>query len=225
MRDHADAVEFFRVRGFAAERRVWALGDTVVITTVSQESHGDILADRFVEWLVPRGEAGWDLVHTVLAHERRLRFNSLERACGAALQLLPLHEPHDRCPACCGRRRLNFGERLAPAPRRWYTSTRCTTCGARSEADGDGELPDDLRAMEVARNGLWSVVVTTEPKPLAWRTVRAAIGLDMTEVSALRRRIPGVVFEGTFAQAFRVREAFVEAAASAELTEIGSADV
>jgi len=33
MRDHDDAIEFFRARGFPASRRVWSMGDTIVVPT------------------------------------------------------------------------------------------------------------------------------------------------------------------------------------------------
>jgi hypothetical protein len=215
-------VELFRAQGFPATRRVWALGDTVAIPVGPEESHGGVVAYRFVAWLAPRGAEGWDFVHPLFAHERRLPFDTLERACEAALRLLPLHDPHDTCPACGGPRRVAFGERPPPALSRWYLSTSCASCGARAECDGDGDLPDDLRAMEEARNGRWAVVVTREPTTRGWQDLRSALGLELSALVELRRRLPGVVFEGTFAQAYRIRELYREGGATVEITETAS---
>lgn len=41
---------------------------------------------------------------------------------------------------------LSAGERGTPGDVRWFASTRCPACGSRSEMDGPGPLPEDLRS-------------------------------------------------------------------------------
>jgi hypothetical protein len=220
MRDHTDAIEFLQRRGIPATRRVWALGDTVVVPLgpMSADSAG-IVVYRSVAWLVPGAGGRWDLVHHVFQHERRLSFGSLEQACEAALRLRSIQEPTDACPECGGRRQLSFGERIRGGELVWFRSTFCESCGARVEADGGDRLPDDLRATELARHGRWGVTISRAPTVSGWIAVRDALCLDLSAVSALKNRIPCVAFEGTFMEALRVRELFVNNGASAELSQ------
>jgi SAM-dependent methyltransferase len=129
-------------------------------------------------------------------------------------------ELHGTCSACGGQQRQSFGERVHVARSTWYLSTFCEGCRAASEADGPDRLPDDLRAIELARNGRWSVFVDRAPPTHGWSSIRAALDLDLGAVSALKERLPCVVFEGTFAEALRVREVFVGHGASASLREV-----
>jgi hypothetical protein len=73
--------------------------------------------------------------------------------------------------------------------------------------------------MELARHGRWSVTVSRGPAASGWIAVRDALCLDLSAVSALKNQIPCVAFEGTFMEALRVRELFVNHGASAELNQ------
>ena len=92
MISHAEAIAFFQDRGLHAERRVWSLGDCVVVAanpTVDPSSQ--IKVYDFVAWLVPEKACGWDLVEMVLQSERRHSFGTLDEACNAALQAIAAH--------------------------------------------------------------------------------------------------------------------------------------
>jgi hypothetical protein len=222
MRDHADAIEYLRARGVPASRRVWSLGDTIVVPFEPSrvEHEGAIVTYRFIVWLAPAAGGSWDLLQPVSQFLRRVSFDSLERACEGALRILSLQEPTDACPGCGGRRRVSFGDRIRHGELSWFRGTICEGCGARTEADGGDRLPDDLRAMELARNGVWGVFVSRAPEASGWIAIRKALGLDLAAVSALKDRIPCVAFEGTIAEASGVCELFVTNGASAELKEV-----
>jgi hypothetical protein len=217
MRGHDEAIEFFRVRGISTSRRVWSLGDTIVVPVGPPNEHAGITTYRDVLWLVPGADGAWDIVYLVRLFGRRLRFDSLERACEGALELLKALDPEDACPTCGGRRRLRFGERCRTSDVTWYLSTSCEACGERTEADGYGELPEDLRAIELARSGAWRVVVTSAPSTAGWSAIREALRLDVGAAMAMKHQIPGAVLETTFAQASRICALFREHGAVAEI--------
>jgi hypothetical protein len=220
MRDHDDAIAFFQTRGFYAGHRDWALGDTVVVGLQPEAPTKDgIQVLSFVLWLVPREGSAWDVVSSVCQHERRLTFATLDLACEAALRQLSLQVIEDVCPSCQGRLELRFGERIFAAGNRWYQSTRCRDCGDMTEADGDGELPDQFERIELSRNGRWSVFVASAPPTAGWAALQKTLGLDLPALAEMRRRVPGVVVEGTFAQALRLSELFNRHGASAKISE------
>ncbi len=220
MKDHASAIAFFTEHGYVANQRSWALGDTVVVGIKDTPSAEGVAVLSFVLWLVPNEPPAWDVVSTVYMHERRLTFATLRVACEAALKQLRLQVIEQACPSCGGRRELRFGERIFETGNRWYESTSCRDCRAMTEADGGGELPDDLRAIEFARNGRWRVAVESPATTVDWRAMRDLLGLDLAATAALKKRVPGVVAEGTFAHAVRIRDLFARNGASAGLSEI-----
>jgi hypothetical protein len=223
MRDHADAIEFLRAHGIEATRRVWALGDTVVVPLgpPSRDRHGMVVDPR-LSWLVPRDEGSWDVLQLVGLCIRRRRFSALREACTEALHQYGLWERVGRCPDCRGDLLMAFGESFRPDQGGivWWEGTRCRSCGAQAEADGRDRLPAELRTIELERNGRWGVSVSRAPTLSGWSAIRQALGLDLTRVSAMRRRVPGVVYDGTFAEAQRIATFFTAHGGTVELVDI-----
>ena len=204
MQTHGDAVEYLRARSVAATRREWALGDTVVVPIGAGTTGPEgITVYHGVMWLVPR-EAGWDVVQPVQSRERRIHFGSLSEACETVLALLPLYDLHEDCSVCGARRGWSFGERVMVDGLRWFVSRSCAECGYCTEADGRDSLPEDLRAIELARSGSWCVRLRSVTSVHGWKAVREALALDLQALATLRRELPCDVFTGTCAESLRV---------------------
>jgi hypothetical protein len=206
MQTHDQAVEFFTSLGVSASRRVWALGDTVVLPIKPQEpGPSGIVVYAFVAWLVPAGN-GWDLVHDVKQRSHHRHFLSLEDACAAARELLALQDYTDACPDCGGERGVSFGERSRSGRLHWYVSTACRSCSAHSEADGADSLPGDLRSVALARDGTWAVFVEPQQTPSGWKTIREALRIDVSALAKLRQRLPAPLLLGTIGEADALAE-------------------
>jgi hypothetical protein len=106
------------------------------------------------------------------------------------------------CHSCNRSAQLAFGERRG-SPEFWVTLC-CLDCGAQVESDGVGCLPDDLRALELARNGTWVVSVERPTEPAQWAALRRELQLDLPELAQLKKSLPGNVFAGTFVEASRL---------------------
>lgn len=217
MQTHGHAIEFLRARGVAATRREWALGDTVVVPIGAGTTGPDgITVYRAMMWLVPH-EGGWDVVQPVRSHERRIHRGSLSEACETVLALLQLYDLREECSVCGGRREWSFGERVMAGGLQWFVSRLCGECGYCTEADGHDSLPEDLRALELARSGSWCVRLRAVNSVHGWKAVREALALDLQAVAALRRELPCDVFVGTYAEALRVLERMGKTGIVAEL--------
>lgn len=216
---HDDAIRFFASRRVGAERRSWALGDTVCVLAHPQEANSSgIIAYGTVMWLSPSADGTWDLVETVHAHERRRTFDTLDAACEAALVQVELEELVEPCPSCGGTRNLSFGERVRGAVLTWYASTSCQQCGRCSEADGGDRLPDDLREIELRRYGTWALVVRHGDLTHVLATLRSDLGLGMAAMLRLKAQLPGPILPGTIGEALRIKGVLSEKNISADAT-------
>lgn len=102
------------------------------------------------------------------------------------------------CPRCEDNGALTIGQSSRGGKLRWYESVNCPRCGLRSEADGEGLPPDELRRLLMARDGVWAVRLSgSKSGAAAGKVLRDALGLDMRQVSLLLKQLPGVAYEGT----------------------------
>jgi hypothetical protein len=200
-RTHADAIAFLEAAGVPASRHDWAMGDTVAVPLGHPSTHEGVTVHPAVAWLVPSG-ASWTLHQPVAEIYRELNFLNLEDACNAALGIARAFAAFRDCDSCNRPAQLAFGERRG-SPEFWVT-LRCLHCGAQVESDGVGRLPDDLRALELARNGTWAVSVERPTEPAQWAVLRRDLQLGLPELAHLKKSLPGNVFAGTFAEASRL---------------------
>jgi len=110
------------------------------------------------------------------------------------------------CPRCRTVGVKTFGERTVGVELRWWTSTSCLACVSRSEGDGTGSLPLDLRAIEIAKAGSFHILVHTDDVPTVLMRLRKTLSIDLRETAALMHALPCPLFSGsTRAEAERLR--------------------
>jgi len=69
---------------------------------------------------------------------------------------------------------------------RWFVNRSCAECGYCTETDGRDSLPEDLRALELARSGSWCVRLQAVSSVHGWKAVREALALDLQALADLR---------------------------------------
>ena len=86
MRTRDEAVEFLRARGLHAEKRDWALGETIVAATGGSEADG-IVVYRRAMYIVPRENrwSSFELDHPRPEDDLEV---PLEQACARVIQVL-----------------------------------------------------------------------------------------------------------------------------------------
>jgi hypothetical protein len=102
-----------------------------------------------------------------------------------------------KCPYCGAAARLDFDQAAHGCELLWSESLHCPACGARMEADGGEDMPEARRAVLLAEEGRWSVVVDDRPTVGLLRAARECLALSVAEVPALKARLPGVLAMGT----------------------------
>jgi hypothetical protein len=201
LRTHADAITFLEAAGVPASRRDWVMGDTIVVPLGHASMRDGITVHPAVAWLVPF-EDSWAIRQPVAELERELAFSTLRDACDAALAIARAFAIFRSCDTCKSPAQLAFGER--PRSPEFWVALRCLSCGAQVESDGTGSLPDELRRLELTRNGTWSVSVKRPTAPTQWTALRRELKLDLPQLANLKRTLAGHVFAGTFAEASRL---------------------
>jgi len=201
LRTHADAIAFLQAAGVTASRRDWVLGDTVVVPLGHASTRDGITVHPAVAWLVPAADS-WTIHQPVAQLERKLSFPTLGEACDLVLVIARAFAVFRSCHACNGSAQLDFGERLR-SPEFWV-ALRCPDCGAEVESDDTGPLPDDLRALELTRNGTWSVLVARPTEASQWDVLRNELRLDLPSLVTLKGSLPGAAFTGTVTEASRL---------------------
>jgi ribosomal protein L7/L12 len=90
----------------------------------------------------------------------------------------------------------------------WWESFWCDACGAATETDNRGFLPEAEREALINADGLWEVVVgSIDDQVVVAKTMRRALGLGLEEALVASRKIPGCVWSGTEVEAkWLVRE-------------------
>jgi hypothetical protein len=89
-----EAVVFLTTHGVRAERRTWAMGDTIQVLVGAARNYGGITAYEDILWLLEDGAPPrWYLVRFINLRDSRTEFGSLAEACVAALELSRPAEP------------------------------------------------------------------------------------------------------------------------------------
>lgn len=61
---------------------------------------------------------------------------------------------------CCGKTAIeSSGDTPFDLELKWWFSVTCNECGMCIEGEGGEQLPDDLREIELSKNGTWGVLV------------------------------------------------------------------
>jgi len=215
MQTHAEAIEFLRAAGVSASRREWVLGDTIVVPLGHPSLRNGSNVHPGVAWLVP-SEGAWRLEQSVGQASRTQRFPDLEAACAAAVELAEAFAQTQPCHRCGQAAKLSFGERRAPGTLQYWVAAYCEACGAQFESDGTGPLPEELRQLELRRQGAWAVRVERPTTAAQWAALRSALDLSLSELAELKGSLPGGVFTGTFAEAQRLQAALADIPATVE---------
>jgi hypothetical protein len=93
---------------------------------------------------------------------------------------------------------LSVGQSTYGGKLRWYESVNCSVCGLRSEADGAGMPPAEIRQRLIERHGLWSVWLHELKSGAATgKVLRNALGMDVRQLALLLKQLPGVAYTGT----------------------------
>ena len=106
------------------------------------------------------------------------------------------NSPHKACthPEATARvGQVIIGEKLL-----WTRSYSCPHCTAIEE-DGDGMPPKEARALLLAQNGVWELVVTGNTGA-ALKVLKSALGLSMAEAEDFLHNLP-VAYTGTKTEA------------------------
>ena len=215
MQTHSEAIELLRAAGVPASRREWALGDTIVVPLGHPTLREGVTVHPSVAWLVP-SEGSWRLEQPVGTKRRTLGFLDLDAACAAALELARVFAQTEPCHRCGQPAQLSFGEHRARDCLQHWVASRCLACGAQFESDGTGPLPEDLRKLELGRQGAWAVRVERPTTSAHWTALRRELQLSLPELAELKGSLPGLVFTGTFAEAQRLQTALADIPASVE---------
>ncbi len=201
LRTPADAIGFLQAAGISASRRDCALGDTIGVPLGHPSTRDGIAVHPAVAWLVPEADS-WTILQAVDQFERKLSFPTLRQACDFVLLIASAFAVFRNCHVCNASAPLAFGER--PRSAEFWVAVRCAHCGTQIESDDAGSLPDDLRALELTRNGTWSVLVARPTETRQWTALRHELRLDLPGLATLKGSLPGPVFAGTFAEASRL---------------------
>lgn len=217
---HSDAIALLVESGFPATRREWAMGDTIVVPLGHPSTKNGLTTYPAVSWLVPKSNESWDFVQ-VSSVERTRSFRDLDSACRAAIESARAFAFVRRCTHCGGISQVTFGEQIKGSSLEYWIAIYCTGCGSQVESNGTGSLPDDLREVELKRNGAWIVSSPRPQGPKQWAALRSELDLDLAGLAALKSTLPGRIFRGTFAEARRLRTALLAKTVNAVVEEAG----
>lgn len=99
---------------------------------------------------------------------------------------------------------------------RWSVSW--SELGRATEEDGCGPAPLHVRAMLLAQNGRWRVVVTDlVPRVSAMTVLRSTFDISLDEAARSVAALPGQVYSGTRGEAALLVERFTDAKVTAIL--------
>jgi hypothetical protein len=102
------------------------------------------------------------------------------------------------CPRCGWSAALRIGQINFRGELRWFESTNCDKCGLRSEADGVGFPPLNIRELLIDNDGEWCVIMKdVKSTASAVKVLQAALSLDIKAAIALLRTETKAVFRGT----------------------------
>lgn len=112
---------------------------------------------------------------------------------------MPIDVPFP-CPRCRRSGTARVGQQLRYGAEVWWCGDfHCDGCDAAAALDGYRATEEERRRLLQA-DGRWALTVPEEARDrvlLAARTLREALGLELREVPALVRAMPGQVWAGT----------------------------
>lgn len=102
------------------------------------------------------------------------------------------------CPRCESEDALEIGQLNYRGKLRWYESVNCGNCDLRSETDGVGFPPDEVRERLIALDGLWCVRLD-EIKSIAGvvKILRYVFLFEMKEAVLKTKNRPATLYCGT----------------------------
>jgi len=106
------------------------------------------------------------------------------------------------CPRCGAEAQLRIGQSAFRGELRWYESLNCQQCGLRTEADGIGFPPAEIREQIISSHGHWKLDLP-DVKSIAAvaRVLREQFSLRTKEALAvLRARDEQGIYKGTNAE-------------------------
>lgn len=116
------------------------------------------------------------------------------------------------CPRCGWSATLSIGQMSFRGKLRWHESANCDKCGLRSEADGVGFPPSNIRELLINSGGEWCVIMKdVKSTATVVKVLQAALSLDMKAAIALLRTEENVIFRGTKSESLWLVE-LIEAA-------------
>lgn len=133
---------------------------------------------------------------------------------------------HVACAECLSVATVSVGQSFVSGNLAWYESFRCPTCGA-SEEDGTGIAPAWLRDALIEAEGSWGlrVELTGSDRIAACKTLHCDLNTDFDDVSAMLKRIPGIVYVGTRTEMQWLQSRLVEFGFESSVVEIDAAAV
>jgi hypothetical protein len=97
-----------------------------------------------------------------------------------------------RCSTCGGRSIVVFGQRCLGGNLIWSGSEACQECGARTEFDDYGDIPEDLKPLVLQEEGEWSLhIMPSQDTIKALKLLRARLGLPISDVKAKLNNLRG----------------------------------
>jgi hypothetical protein len=112
----------------------------------------------------------------------------------------------ERCRSCGLEIDVTVGQAVHDRELVWHKGYSCPLCGSRTEEDGRGPAPDDLRCAVLHQEGRWALELTVAGTraTIALKLLRQALNLSLGEIGESRKRLPGVVVTGTRAEMDRL---------------------
>jgi hypothetical protein len=106
---------------------------------------------------------------------------------------------HGQCPRCAIAIAFSVGQTVQNGRIEWFRSYHCPACNLQIEEDGIDETPPEIREAILNVEEKWAIEVDSidHQKAAAMKVIRELLKLSLTEISVLRKQIPGKLVEGT----------------------------
>jgi hypothetical protein len=111
-----------------------------------------------------------------------------------------------RCRSCGSEIDVTVGQAVYDGGLVWHKGYSCPYCGDKTEEDGRGPAPEEVRCAVLQQEGEWALVLAEAGTraTTALKLLRQALNLSLGEVGELRRHLPGTVVTGTRAEMERL---------------------
>src|SRR5260370_14190871 len=100
-----------------------------------------------------------------------------------------------RCRSCGSEIDVTVGQAVYDSELVWHRGYSCPYCGSRTEEDGRGAAPDEVRYAVLQQEGEWALEVAEigTGATLALKLLRRALNLSLGGIGELGKRIPGTI--------------------------------